>query len=157
MGGLTVQKIFTGFAARAASLSLVLLASGASLLVAKTAVPALAVPRVTVCLLAALSLASLVLARAFTGEENRTLADAAASVVLAALAFGGAALACGLADAFSAVRAAVAGGAVYAACLLAFTGAERRVRGMPHPLAPLASFALIAWLAAQIFAGTAVL
>ena len=152
-----MRKIFTGFASRAASLALVLLDSGAVLLAAKTAVPALCVPRVTVCMLAALSLASLVLARAFTGGEERTLADAAAATALAALFFGGAAWACGLADAFSAVRAAVAGGAVYAACLLAFTGAERRARGAAHPLAPLASFAFLAFLAAQIFAGMAVI
>ena len=148
-----MQKTLSGFSARAAALPLVVFVCGASLLAAKTAVPALLLPRVTVCLLTALSLASLVLARAFTGPASGTAGEAAADIALAALCFGLAAWSCGLANAARAAQVAFAGGAVYAACLLAFEGAERRARGMTHPLAALTSFAFLAWLASQIFAG----
>lgn len=148
-----MQKIFSGFAARTAALSLVSFVCGASMLAAKTALPSMLVPRVTLCLMAALSLLSLVLARALSGEERRTLPEAAVSVLFAAAVFGGAAWCCGLADGAHAVRIALAGGVVYALCLAAFEGAQRRVRGTRRPLLALSAFALLAWLAAQIFAG----
>ena len=150
----TNERLFSGCAARIVCLSAVLAVSCAALIAAKTLIPALILPRITLCLLAALSLAALWLSDGVFGARG----DAIASVVLASAAFGAASWCVGLAAPADAAVAALGGGAVYAVCLQVFTGARARIGSarLRFPRAALAVFAALAWLAAQGLAGFAV-
>lgn len=143
-------------AAQAITLCLVLLAAGLGAMLARTFVPNVVLPRMTVPAFAALSLLALALEAALFGQGRRQWV---ASFGEAALAFGLLPLCAGLAaDVSAACRAAALGAVVYLVCETLFhsildrlsSGAVRGNRAVPF----LAG--LLLWLASQIFAGMGV-
>ena len=143
-------------AAQAITLCLVLLLAGLGAVIARTFVPNVVLPRLTVPAFAALSLLALALEAAAFGEKRRQWV---ASFVEAAVAFGLLPLCAGLvADVSAAFRAAALGAVVYLVCEILFhsildrlaSGAVKGNRAVPF----LAG--LLLWLASQIFAGMGV-
>ena len=151
----TKERLFSGCTVRIVCLSAVLAVSCVALIVAKTAIPALILPRITLCLLTALSLAALWLSDGVFGARSDGAVDVFLSVVLAAVALGAASWCTGLTTPAGMAVTAIGGGAVYAVCLIAFTGARARIGSarLRFPRAALAVFAVLAWLAAQGLAG----
>ncbi len=140
-------------AAQAITLCLVLLLAGLGAVIARTFVPNVVLPRLTVPAFAAISLLALALEAAAFGEKRRQWV---ASFVEAAVAFGVLPLCAGLvADVSAAFRAAALGAVVYLVCEILFhsildrlaSGAVKGNRAVPF----LAG--LLLWLASQILAG----
>lgn len=151
-----MKKNFSPAAGHGICLAVLLMIACVAVIVTKAFMPAYILPRITITMLIAFSLVSLVAERwIFRSESNEYLETA----LLAMAAFGVMTWAVGLADLSGAGKVGIAGGITYGICLLVFTSIRAQMESstLSRKGAALTLAAALLLLASQSLAGIPVL